>query len=187
MFYPQTVQAISSLCFHERMRLSWFLSLTCFMDLLLDSYKNDKTKVRIIISNSQIVNQIFKIQQNCHTVRAFRLNIKWKQECKHPEQLLNGLYFVWIHEPADWIPQNLSYGKQAKNQTKAILALRSITSWVICTRIDSLHIIEYPKVYTDTPPWWNPPWRGEETYRTKRFSLQRINKWSSSEWCSYVR
>ena len=30
------------------------------MDLLLDSYKNDKTKVRIIISNSQIVNQFSK-------------------------------------------------------------------------------------------------------------------------------
>ena len=48
------------------------------MDLLLDSYKHDKTKVKIIISNSQIVNQIFKIQQNCRTVRALRLNIKWK-------------------------------------------------------------------------------------------------------------
>ena len=62
MFYLQTAQAMLSLCFHERMRLSRFLNLTYFMDLQLDSYKHDKTKVKIIIRNSQIVNQIFKIQ-----------------------------------------------------------------------------------------------------------------------------
>ena len=35
------------------------------MDLLLESYKYDKTKVRIIVINYQAVNQIFRIQQNC--------------------------------------------------------------------------------------------------------------------------
>ena len=30
------------------------------MDLLLDSYKYDKTKVRIIVINYQIVHQMFK-------------------------------------------------------------------------------------------------------------------------------
>ena len=34
------------------------------MDLLLDSYKYDKTKVRIIVINYQIVHQMFSIQQN---------------------------------------------------------------------------------------------------------------------------
>ena len=37
------------------------------MDLLLESYKYDKTKVRIIVINYQIVNQIFRIQQHFRT------------------------------------------------------------------------------------------------------------------------
>ena len=52
------------------------------MDLLLESYKYDKTKVRIAIINSQKVHQIFKIQQYSCTVMALgpvlRLNIKGK-------------------------------------------------------------------------------------------------------------
>ena len=42
-------------------------------------------------------------------------------------------------------------------------------------------------LYQVCPPRWNPPWRGEGAYRTKRFSPQCINKWSSSERCGYVR
>ena len=34
------------------------------MDLLLDCNKYDKTKIRIIVINYQIVNQIFRIQQH---------------------------------------------------------------------------------------------------------------------------
>ena len=37
------------------------------------------------------------------------------------------------------------------------------------------------------PPRWNPPWRGEGAYLTKRFSPQRIKKKSWSERCGYVR
>ena len=42
------------------------------MDLLLESYKYDKTKVRIIVINYQIVNQIFIIQQHCRTGMALQ-------------------------------------------------------------------------------------------------------------------
>ena len=37
-----------------------------------------------------------------------------------------------------------------------------------------------------SPPWWNPPWRGEGAYLTKTFSPQCVNK-NSSERCCYVR
>ena len=35
--------------------------------------------------------------------------------------------------------------------------LKPITNWVICTRIDLFHIIEYPKVYTDTKIYTDTP------------------------------
>ena len=38
-----------------------------------------------------------------------------------------------------------------------------------------------------SPPRWNPPWHSEWAYLAKRFSPQCMNKWSSSEWCGYVR
>ena len=38
----------------------------------------------------------------------------------------------------------------------------------------------------DVPPRWNSPCRGEGAY-LPRSSSQCINKWSSSERCSYVR
>ena len=50
MFYLQTVQTILYECFHEKTYLRGSLNLTCFRDLLLESYKYDKTKVRIIIN-----------------------------------------------------------------------------------------------------------------------------------------
>ena len=40
------------------------------MDLFLESYKYDITKVRIIVINFQIVNQIFRIQQHCRMAMA---------------------------------------------------------------------------------------------------------------------
>ena len=40
--------------------------------------------------------------------------------------------------------------------------------------------------YEEIPPRWNPPWRGEGAYQTKRFSPQCIKKWSSLERCGYV-
>ena len=42
------------------------------MDLLLDSYKYDKTKVRIIVINYRIVNKIFRIQQHCRVAIALQ-------------------------------------------------------------------------------------------------------------------
>ena len=51
MFYLQTVQTILYEYFHEKTYLRGSLNLTCFRDLLLESYKYDKTKVRIIIIN----------------------------------------------------------------------------------------------------------------------------------------
>ena len=51
MFYLQTVQTILYECFHEKMYLRGSLNLTCFRDLLLESYKYDKTKVRVIVIN----------------------------------------------------------------------------------------------------------------------------------------
>ena len=55
MFCLQTAQNT-----HEWIYLRWSLNVTCFMDLLLESYKYDKIKVRIIVTNYQIVSQIFK-------------------------------------------------------------------------------------------------------------------------------
>ena len=79
-FYPEIAYS-HVLFFHERTHLSWSLNLICFKDLLLESYKYDKTKVRTII-NSQIVHQIFKIQQHLRTAMGLktvpRLNIKGK-------------------------------------------------------------------------------------------------------------
>ena len=72
MFYLKTVQT-NILCV-----LSWkdvlkcFLNLTGFMDLLLENYIYDKSKVRIIVINYQIVNQIFRIQQHCRTAIALQ-------------------------------------------------------------------------------------------------------------------
>ena len=43
------------------------------------------------------------------------------------------------------------------------------------------------RFYARISHWWNPPWRGEGVYRTKRFSPKCISKWSSSERCGYVR
>ena len=58
------------------------------MDLLLDSYKHDKTKVKIIISNSQIVNQIFqnttKLPYGEGTQTEHQMKTLRKQECKQP-------------------------------------------------------------------------------------------------------
>ena len=56
-FYLQIAQNT-----HEWMYLRWCLNLTCFMDLLLKSYKYDEIKVRIVVINYQTVSQIFKIQ-----------------------------------------------------------------------------------------------------------------------------
>ena len=42
------------------------------MDLLLENYIYDKSKVRIIVINYQIVNQIFRIQQHCRTAIALQ-------------------------------------------------------------------------------------------------------------------
>ena len=42
------------------------------MDLLLESYKYDKTKVRINIINYQIVNQTFRIQEHCRKGKTFQ-------------------------------------------------------------------------------------------------------------------
>ena len=63
-FIYKQCQLILYVCFHEKTYLKWSLNLACFMDLLLESYKYDKTKVRIIVINYQIVNQIFRIQQH---------------------------------------------------------------------------------------------------------------------------
>ena len=52
--------------------LKCFLNLTGFMDLLLENYIYDKSKVRIIVINYQIVNQIFRIQQHCRTAIALQ-------------------------------------------------------------------------------------------------------------------
>ena len=56
----------------EWMYLRWCINLTCYMDLLLESYKYDKIKVRIVVINYQIVSQIFKIQWHCRTAMALR-------------------------------------------------------------------------------------------------------------------
>ena len=66
-FYLQIAQNT-----HEWMYLRWCLNLTCFMDLLLKSYKYDKIKVRIVVINYQTVSQIFKIQWHCGTAMALR-------------------------------------------------------------------------------------------------------------------
>ena len=42
------------------------------MDLLPESYKYDKAKVRIIVINYQMVNQIFRIQQHCRKGMALQ-------------------------------------------------------------------------------------------------------------------
>ena len=51
MFSLQTVQTILYMCFHEKTYLRGSLNLTCFGGLSLDSYKYDKSKVRIIVIN----------------------------------------------------------------------------------------------------------------------------------------
>ena len=66
-FYLQIAQTTQ-----EWMYLRWCINLTCFMDLLLESYKYDKIKVRIVVINYQIVSQIFKIQWHCLTGMALR-------------------------------------------------------------------------------------------------------------------
>ena len=100
IFYLQTAQAILSLCCHKKTHLSRSLNLTCFMDLLLESYKYDKTKVRIVIINSQKVHQIFKIQQYCCTVMALgpvlRLNIKWKHLESKNANFQNNFWMISI-------------------------------------------------------------------------------------------
>ena len=66
-FYLQIVRTT-----HEWIYLRWCLNLTCFMDLLLESCKYDKIKVRIVVISYQIVSQIFKIQWLCRTAMALR-------------------------------------------------------------------------------------------------------------------
>ena len=51
MFYLQTVQTMLHECFHKKTYLRGSLNLTYFRDLLLESYKYDKTRVRIIVIN----------------------------------------------------------------------------------------------------------------------------------------
>ena len=66
-FYLQIAQTTQ-----EWKYLRWCINLTCFMDLLLESYKYDKIKVRIVVINYQIVSQIFKIKWHCRTAMALR-------------------------------------------------------------------------------------------------------------------
>ena len=66
-FYLQIAQTTQ-----EWLYFRWYINLTCFMDLLLESYKYDKIKVRIVVINYQIVSQIFKIQWHCRTAMALR-------------------------------------------------------------------------------------------------------------------
>ena len=127
MFYLQT--AILSLCFHERMRLSWFLNMTCFMDLLLDSYKHDKTKVNIIISNSQIVNKIFKIQQNWRTVRAFRLDIKWKHLESKNAKIRNNFWMISIL--FEFMNLQIEFHKIFRNENKQKIKAKQFWHYVL--------------------------------------------------------
>ena len=138
-----------------------------FHGFILESYKYGKTKVRIIIINSQIVHQILKVQQHCCRVIALgpvlRLNIEWKDLESKNSSFQNNFWMISIvfdflnlrHE----LHKNVLSRPQAKkNQTKAILALHSLTNWVICTRIDSIHITGYPKVYTDSKIYTDTKW-----------------------------
>ena len=66
------------------------------MDLLLESYKYDKTKVRITVIKYQIVNQIFRIQQHCRTGMALQtccgvLNRTSNENTYKAKMLLNNL------------------------------------------------------------------------------------------------
>ena len=72
MFYLQTVQTNILCVFSWKDLLKVILNLTCFMDLWLESYKYDKTKVRIIVINYRIVNQIFRIRQHCRMAMALQ-------------------------------------------------------------------------------------------------------------------
>ena len=71
-FIYKKYKLILYVCFHEKTYLTWSLNLAYFMDLLLDCYKYDKTKIRIIVINYQIVNQIFRIQQHCRRGMALQ-------------------------------------------------------------------------------------------------------------------
>ena len=53
--------------------------------------------------------------------------------------------------------------------------------------LEIFHEVRLEPQLRPPPPRWNPPWRGEGAYPTKRFSPQCINKWSSSKRCGYVR
>ena len=74
MFYLQTVQTVLYVCFHEKTYLRESLNLTCFRDLLLESCKYDKTKVRFIVINYHLPYGNGTSDQ----LQGFKLDIKWK-------------------------------------------------------------------------------------------------------------
>ena len=71
-----------------------------FHGFILESYKYGKTKVRIIIINSQIVHQILKVQQHCCRVIALgpvvRLNIEWKHLESKNSSFQNNFWMISI-------------------------------------------------------------------------------------------
>ena len=73
-FYLQTVQTVLYECFHEKTYLRGSLNLTCFRDLLLESYKYDKTKVRIIVINYHLPYG----DGTSDLLWGFKLSNKWK-------------------------------------------------------------------------------------------------------------
>ena len=58
MCYLQTVQTNTLCVLSWKDVLKFSLNLTNFMDLLIENYKYDKSKVEIIVINYKIVNQI---------------------------------------------------------------------------------------------------------------------------------
>ena len=81
------------------------------------------------------------------------------------------LYHVWGHYDEFILTVNNKITLEVNK--KWIATIGTIVTKVVTIFTISDYRMNRMLIYRNTSPWWNPPWRGEGAYLTKRLTTMR--------------